>query len=234
MRFLPVATFGLTLATSIAWAQPTPPASAPAAAPAAAPTAPPAPRYNPYRENVKGQEALNRRDYKTAIKIFTETLDSGKLADNWIAPTLHLRGRAFRLSRQPEKAIADYQAAVSKDPKLDSSWYELALIYRNRDSFDKAIDAYSKAIDIKPDNHFYWYGRCEARLFINKLKEAETDCQKALGLKSDYVPALSSLGRVYEDQKQKQKALETYRKVLALDPNNKDAKDGIDFLTKGN
>jgi tetratricopeptide (TPR) repeat protein len=222
---------------SAALAQPTPPgapAPAPAAAPApgAAPAAPPK-RYNPYKENAKAQEALNKRDYKTAIKIFTETLDSGKLADSWIAPTLHLRGRAYRLARQPDKALADYQAALKKDPKLHESWYEMALIFRNRDDFPKAIDAYSKAIEIKADNHLYWYGRCEARLFINRLKDAETDCMKALELKPNYVPALSSLGRVYEDGKQKQKALDTYRKVLALDPNNKDAKNGIEFLTSG-
>jgi tetratricopeptide (TPR) repeat protein len=217
-----------------AMAQATPPGGA-APAPAAAPAATPAPaapvrRYNVYAENKKGQDALAKRDYKTAIRIFTENLDSGKLADNWVAPTLHLRGRAFRLSRQPDKALADYEAAVKKDPKLDNSWYEMALVYHQRENYARAIDSYSKAIELKPANHLYWYGRCASRLFLNKLKDAETDCKKALEIKPDYVPALSSLGRVYEDGKQKQKALETYRRVLELDPGNKDAKNGIEFL----
>ncbi|HAJ46531.1 MAG TPA: protein kinase, partial [Alphaproteobacteria bacterium] len=77
------------------------------------------------------------------------------------------------------KAIADYEKAVEKDPKNDAAWYELALTHRDQDSFNKAIDAYSKALDLKTDNHLYWYGRCEARLFINKFKEAEADCNKA-------------------------------------------------------
>lgn len=235
MKFLSLAALAAVTAASVA-AQPTPPAAAPAPqpAPAAAPgAAPPAPvkRYNVYAENKKGQDALAKRDYKTAIRIFTENLDSGKLADNWIGPTLHLRGRAYRLSRQPDKALADFEAAVKKDPKLDNSWYEMALVYHQRENYNKAIDAYSKAIELKPENHLYWYGRCSSRLFVNKLKEAEGDCLKALALKPGYVPALSSLGRVYEDGKQKQKALETYRKVLELDPGNKDAKSGIDFLT---
>lgn len=209
-------------------ASPAPPAAT-APAPGGAPAAP-AKRYNVYAENKKGQDALAKRDFKTAIRIFTETLDSGKLADNWVGPTLHLRGRAYRLSRQPDKALVDFEAAVKKDPKLDNSWYEMALVYHQRENYNKAIDAYSKAIELKPENHFYWFGRCTSRLFVNKLKEAETDCKKALELKPGYVPALSSLGRVYEDSKQKQKALETYRKVLELDPNNKDAKNGIEFL----
>jgi tetratricopeptide (TPR) repeat protein len=219
-------------ASAIAQPAPAPAQPAPAAPGATAPTAAaPVKRYNVYAENKKGQDALAKRDYKTAIRIFTENLDSGKLADNWIAPTLHLRGRAFRLSRQPDKAIADYEAAVKKDPKLDNSWYEMALVYHQRENYNKAIESYSKAIELKPGNHLYWFGRCASRLFVNKLKDAETDCQRALAIKPDYVPALSSLGRVYEDGKQKQKALETYRKVLELDPGNRDAKNGIEFLT---
>lgn len=223
-------------AATLAFAQPSPaPATPPnPAAPTAAPSdtsAAPVKRYNVYAENKKGQDALAKRDYKTAIRIFTENLDSGKLADGWIAPTLHLRGRAYRLSRQPDKAIADYQAAVKKDPKLDNSWYEMALVYHQREDYSKAIDAYSKAIELKPANHLYWYGRCASRLFINNLKEAEGDCQKALAIRQDYVLALSTLGRVYEDGKQKQKAIDTYKRVLALDPNNKEAKNGIEFLT---
>ncbi|HAH09893.1 MAG TPA: hypothetical protein DCL48_07320 [Alphaproteobacteria bacterium] len=215
---------------ALAQAQPAKPPAAPAAgAPAAAAPAP-APRYNVYKEHAKGQAAMNARDYKTAIKIFTEVLDSGKLADNWLSPTYFLRGKSYRLSRQNAKAIADYEKAVEKDPKNDAAWYELALTHRDQDSFNKAIDAYSKALDLKTDNHLYWYGRCEARLFINKFKEAEADCNKALGIKPDHIPALTALGRVYEDTKRKAKAIETYNRVLALDPSNKSARAGIDFL----
>lgn len=237
MRLILVsALFAASAAT--AFAQTTPPAapgpSGPPAVAAPAGSAPanaPVKRYNVYAENKKGQDALAKRDYKTAIRIFTENLDSGKLADSWIAPTLHLRGRAYRLSRQPDKAIADYEAAVKKDPKLDNSWYEMALVFHQRENYDRAINAYSKAIELKPGNHLYWYGRCASRLFINKLKDAEGDCKKSLEIKPDYVLALSTLGRVYEDGKQKQKAIDTYRQVLTLDPNNKEAKNGIEFLT---
>ena len=217
--------FAETPVAPIAVAAPTAAAAAPVPADA------PVKRYNVYKENAKGQAALAAKDFKTAIKIFTETLDSGKLADNWIAPTLFFRGKAYRLSRQSDKALVDYEAAVAKDAKLDIAWYEMALVYRNKDNYPKTVDSYSKAIDLKPGNHLYWYGRCEVRLFINKLKEAESDCKKALEIKSGYVPALSSLGRVYEDSKQKAKAIETYKQVLVLDPGNKDAKDGLNFLS---
>jgi tetratricopeptide (TPR) repeat protein len=219
------------LSVCAALAQTTPPANAaPGAASPAAPTPAPVKRYNVYKENAKAQAALTARDYKTAIKIFTEVLGSNKLADNWVAPTYFMRGKAFRLSRQNDKALSDYDSALKKDPKFDIAWYEQALIYRQQDKFGLAIESQSKAIEVKPGNATYFYARCESRLFLNKLKEAEADCKKALELKRDYISALSTLGRVYEDSKQKSKAIETYRQVLAVEPGNRMAKDGLDFL----
>ena len=59
---------------------------------------------------------------------------------------------------------------------------------------------------------------------------ARDDCKKAVSLKPDYTDAWETLGRAYEDLGQVDKAEETYKKVLTLDPSNKEAKDGLDFI----
>lgn len=209
-----------------------------AGAPAPAVTGPngsaPAPvrRYNVYKENERAQKALAAKDYATAIKVFTEVLDSNKLADNWVAPTLFMRGKAFRLSRRNDQAMADYDEALKRDPKLDIAWYERGLILHLQEKYARAMESYSKAIALKPDNSTYYFARCESGLFINKLKDAEADCQKAISLKPGFVLAMATLGRVYEDGGKKARAIEIYRQVLSIDPNNRRARDGLEFLTK--
>ena len=63
----------------------------------------------------QAQAALNARDYKTAIIIFTEIIASGRLPKSWVAPTYYMRGKAYRSSRQYKLAVEDYNAAVAAD-----------------------------------------------------------------------------------------------------------------------
>src|SRR5258708_31003241 len=54
-----------------------PPAAAPAPAPAAEPASPPV-RFDWQGVHKKAQAALNQRDYKTAIQLFTDVITSGR------------------------------------------------------------------------------------------------------------------------------------------------------------
>jgi cytochrome c-type biogenesis protein CcmH/NrfG len=43
---------------------------------------------------------------------------------------------------------------------------------------------------------------------------------------------LATLGRLLEDQGQKEEAMQTYRAALAINPNQPEAKEGLAFLEK--
>jgi tetratricopeptide (TPR) repeat protein len=210
-------------------------APAPAPAPAIAPAQPsnnPPVRYDWKGNHKKATEALNKRDFPTAIKLFTEILDSGRLPKTWLAPTLYFRGKAYRSSRQLDKAVTDYEAAVAADPKMDVAFYELAATFQAKNQHAKAVTAFGQAIAIKSNNADYYYGRCVSYSWLGNFSAAINDCEAATRLRPGSADLLGTLGRLYEDGGQKQRAIETYKRALAINPNQAEAREGLKHLTK--
>jgi len=216
----------LSLGAPLAFAQP-----APGPAPAQ-PSGNPPVRYDWQGNHRKAQAALNARDYKKAIIIFTEILDSGRLPKSWLGPTLYFRGKAYRSSRQYDKAVADYVAATEADPKMDVAFYELGATYQALNQHQKAVGAFGSAISIKSNNADYYYGRCVSYSWLGNFKSAISDCEAATRLRPGAADMLGSLGRLYEDSGQKQRAIETYKKALAINPNQSEAVEGLKQLQK--
>ena len=210
-----------------------PPPAAPAAAPAAeAPASPPV-RFDWQGQHKKAQAALAARDYKLAIQLFTDILNSGRLPKNWVAPTYYMRGKAYRSSKQYQQAITDYQKAVETDPSMDIAYYEMGAAYQELNQHAKAIEAFDKAIAIKTNNAGYYYARCVSESWTSKFADATRDCRIASKMKPGDADMLATLGRLYEDQGQKAEAMEMYKAALAINPNQAEAKEGLAFLQKG-
>lgn len=229
MKRLLIALVTLALAAPAAFA------AAPAPTTPPAPTAPPSNnppvRYDWQGNHKKASEALNKRDYQTASKLFTEILDSGRLPKGqWTATTYYLRGKAYRSSRQYDLALADYQKAVEVDPKMDVAFYEMAATYQAKGNHNKAVEAFTKAIAIK-GNADYYYGRCVSNSWIGNQSAAISDCEVAARARPT-ADLLGSLGRMYEDAGRKQQAIETYKRALAINPNQPEAREGLKALTK--
>ena len=150
MRKLLLSILGVVfvLSTCAASAEPAPAAAPPVGLPAAGVNAN-GTRYDWNGNFKKAQAALAAKDYKTAIQLFTEILNSGRLPKAWLATTLYLRGKAYRSSHQYQQAVADYEAAIQADPKLDPAYYELGATYHSMGQYGKAIAAFSQAISLK-------------------------------------------------------------------------------------
>lgn len=207
------------------------PAPATPAAPSAPAAAPPV-RFDWQGQHKKAQAALNAKDYKTAIQLFTDIINSGRLPRNWVGPTFYMRGKAYRSARNYQAAVTDYQAALKADPKLDIAYYELGASYQELNQHNKAIEAFNQAIALKGDNAGYFYARCVSESWISKFADAANDCRRATSLKPGDADMLATLGRLYEDQGQKAQAMEIYNRALAINPNQAEAKEGLAFLTK--
>jgi len=218
----------VVLSASPVMAQPTTP---PAGAPPVSSGDPPV-RYDWKGNHQKAQAALKARDYKTAIILFTEILNSGRLPKNWLAPTLYMRGKAYRESKQYKLAVDDYTAAIAADPKMDVAHYELGATYQALNQHAKAVEAFGGAIAIKNNNADYYYARCVSYSWLGNFKSAISDCEAAVRLRPRDADMLGVLGRLYEDSGQKQRAIDTYKLALSINPNQPEARDGLAALTK--
>lgn len=241
MQKLFVSIFALVIALQAALAS-ADPAPAPTTPPAGATTATPPPgapgvnatgtRYDWNGNFKKGQAALAAKDYKTAIQIFTEVLNSGRLPKAWLATTLYLRGKSYRSARQYPQAVADYEAAIQADPKMDPAYYELGATYHSMGQYGKAVSAFSQAITLKPDMGNYYEGRCTSYAWLNKFGEAIRDCEVAIKHQPRNASLIAFLGRLYEEAGQKPRAIELYKLALSIDPSQPDAKEGLANLSK--
>jgi len=220
----------MLLAASAAMAQPTTP---PAAGAPPVSSGDPPKRYDWQGNHKKAQAALKARDYKTAIIIFTEVLASGRLPKGqWTATTYYLRGKAYRESRQYKLAADDYLAAIEVDPKMDVAHYELGATYQAMDQHAKAAQSFGNAIALKGNNADYYYARCVSYSWQSNFKAAISDCEAAVRLRPRDADMLGVLGRLYEDSGQKQRAIDTYKLALSINPNQPEARDGLAALNK--
>ena len=233
MRKLLLSILGVVfvLSTCAASAEPAPAAAPPVGLPAAGVNAN-GTRYDWNGNFKKAQAALAAKDYKTAIQLFTEILNSGRLPKAWLATTLYLRGKAYRSSHQYQQAVADYEAAIQADPKLDPAYYELGATYHSMGQYGKAIAAFSQAISLKPDMGNYYEGRCTSYSWMSRYNEAIRDCEVAIKFQPRNATLIAFLGRLYEEAGQKQRAIELYKLALSINPGQADAKEGLANLTK--
>lgn len=231
-----IACVAFAVTAGVSSAQTTPAPAAPAAAPAAPPPAAgvnaAGTRYDWQGNHKKAQAALAARDYKTAIQLFTEILNSGRLPRAWLATTLYLRGKAYRSARQFREAVVDYEAAVQADPKLHPAFFELGATYHSQQQYAKAVAAFGQAISLKSDQWNYYDGRCTSLASMSRWNDAIRDCEAAVRLKPGNANLIAFLGRLYEESGQKQRAIEMYKLALSINPGQADAKEGLAQLQK--
>lgn len=82
--------------------------------------------------------------------------------------------------------------------------------------WDKAIELYSKSIELNPDNAEAYMQRAAAFEMVERIDDAIADYEKTLRLKSDYYPAMEYLAKLYETKGRYDKAVDLYSRALPL------------------
>ncbi len=198
-------------------------ATAPAAAQSAAANA-------AVEEFKRGQASAAAQKNDETIAIMTNLIIANTLPDDWKPYAFFFRGQAFRRQEKFNEAYKDFDAAIGMKKDLHAAMYEYGLGYVAQQQWKKAIKQFDDAIKLSPEDAQYLYARCNAKSWAGDNAGARDDCRKAVKINPKFVEAMATLGRAYEDLGQLDKAIETYKEVLKLDPGNKAAKDGIAFI----
>lgn len=93
-----------------------------------------------------------------------------------------------------------------------------ATVYFYQRDYDRAINDYSRAIELDPQNSELFDNRCWTYATVNKLQDALKDCRESLRLRPNFAPSVDTLGFVYLKLGQYDRAVATYSSALQLDP----------------
>ncbi|BDA48105.1 Amidase 1 [Coccomyxa sp. Obi] len=93
-------------------------------------------------------------------------------------------------------------------------------------SYEDAVKAYSRAIELNPDNPVYYSNRAMAYLQIMQFAEAEADCDKALKREIS-VKTLLRRGTARRGKHDLEGARADFKQVLSLEPKNRQARSDL-------
>jgi len=193
-------------------------------------------------------KAHERGKYEEAIKLYTEVLANDDLSAKNQSVAFYKRGNAHLSLGDFDMAIDDYTKALAKNPNLSQAFSQRGVAYERKGKldqsmanvtrgkayakkaeYDMAIDEYTRAIKINPDNGDVYYRRGKVYAVMDKHDEAINDFTSALQQIPDnpkvyYRRASSYLARGDTDL-----TIRDYTNAIELKPDYAEA-----FYSRGN
>ena len=128
------------------------------------------------------------------------------------------------------KAAAQFRASTQLDPSYPEPYKALGdlLLTAPRRLFDQAVEAYAKAIEIRPFYADAFVGLGDARAAKGEVDAAVAAYQKALGFNPINARVHVSLGKLYYGEKGLYyESVQAYKKAIDLDAGYLDARIGL-------
>ncbi|KAM8739922.1 RNA polymerase II-associated protein 3 isoform 1-T1 [Acanthopagrus schlegelii] len=121
-----------------------------------------------------------------------------------------------------EEAAADQEKALAEKEKGN--------VFFKEGKFNDAIECYTRGMGADPYNPVLPTNRATSFFRLKKYAVAESDCNLAIALDSNYFKAYARRGAARFALKKYESALEDYEMVLKLDPGNLEAQNEIKKL----
>jgi cytochrome c-type biogenesis protein CcmH/NrfG len=120
--------------------------------------------------------------------------------------------------------IVQMQQVVARDPKNVEAWIQLGNDYFDTRQPHKAIDAYARALELRPNNPNVLTDQGVMYREIGQFQKAIANFQKASQVDPKHVQSLYNMGVVYlNDLKQPKKAIEAWGRVIQIAPQSEQA-----------
>lgn len=154
--------------------------------------------------DAESKPAENKPYSKEAIQFFNEGVE------------LHKSGYL-------NKAVTSYKAAIKADDRIEQAWSNLALLYTAQKNWTKALEAFDKALELKPKSTTSLNGLGTVLFAMKKNKEAMEKWQKVVELDPNFASAFYNMGYAMEMEGKRPEALKAYLKALDISPEMSDA-----------
>jgi uncharacterized protein len=133
------------------------------------------------------------------------------------------------------KQLDSYEYSPEYRDWLAGVWNALGIAYGKKGEYDQAIEAFCKALELKPDLHEAWNNLGVAYDTKGEYDRAIEAYRKALELKPDLHEAWYNLGVAYGMKREHDQAIEALHKALELQPDDPQAWNdlGVAYGMKG-
>ena len=120
--------------------------------------------------------------------------------------------------------IASLQAVVARDPKNVQAWVQLGNDYFDTRQPQKAIEAYGRALELRPDDPDVMTDQGVMYRDLGQFDKAAQNFEQANKINPKHVQSIFNLGVVYaHDLGQPKKAEEAWKKVIEVAPQSPQA-----------
>ncbi|XP_075695128.1 small glutamine-rich tetratricopeptide repeat-containing protein beta [Rhinoderma darwinii] len=120
----------------------------------------------------------------------------------------------------PAESPSFTPAAIEKAEQLKDEGNN----YMKEQIYEAALDCYSQAVELDPNNAVYYCNRAAAHSQLGRHGDAIKDCEKAISIDAKYSKAYGRMGRALAAMNKYKEAISNYQKALDLDPENESYK----------
>ena len=133
--------------------------------------------------------------------------------NNLLQPLINLYGQ-----EQLQQALSEVKRLLEQFSNSTTLYNIKGAITADLGQLDVAIEAYNKALAIKPDYADAYNNMGNALKEQGKLEEAIEAYNKALAIKPDYAEPYKNMGNALQEQGKPEEAIEAYNKALTIKP----------------
>ncbi len=174
----------------------------------------------------RGSAALEQGNTVNARKDFMMARDA---APGDTFPYISLAGVAL-FENKIDEAAGFYENALSIDGTSFNALSGLIRLYARNNELNKAHARIDQVLSGHPANASLHYLKAQAYGFEHNSAQAETELRKTLDLDPNYIAAYSSLGALFINTNQQDRAIAEYQKILERRPDNATAYTLIGML----
>lgn len=175
---------------------------------------------------IKGNDALERQEYKEALRYYTEALK----IDSCYTDALNNVGIVQYENGSYGEAVLNYDAALRCDPEFWEAYANRANAYYELNEFYRALDDLEYLQRKIPDSASVYFGLGLVKTKMRKYDEAIEVFNQALSLDSSNVEVLVNRGTVYYYKEQYDKAEIDLTKAMLSDPQEANAYNAMALL----
>src|SRR5215475_13701723 len=162
----------------------------------------------------QARAAIDRNDFQAAIEPLKKFIAE---KDDFAYAHFQL-GYVYTALKQPKEARAEYEKAISLDPKMSEAQLDLGILLLDSDP-GAAVGPLSKAVDLLPTESRPRFLLGAAQERAGDFNSAAKSFESALALDPKDLDATLQLAKLYLSQKRPADAEPKFRAALELQPN---------------